>query len=196
MRSILDKIKISLDQRKKTFYQKNTGTQFALELKVNPLPGFLILVLVLGLLLYFLQFIFYISMFLEWFVNILEIPKVLKLPFLENKDIYRYPALAVYFYFSLSVILDLSSFLQKSWGNRWVFTDEGLFLIQKKILYFKITKIPKTSFQKNWDWQRGFLFDLFGLNSIQLSYKGVQYLSPYFFRKPNDEILKKQFHLK
>jgi hypothetical protein len=196
MHSFLIKIKNLFDQRKKSFYQKNTGTQFAIELRVNLLPVLFILLVVLGFLFYILHYVFYISLFLEWFVNILEIPKVLKLPFLENKDIYRYPALAVYFYFSFSVLLDLSSFLQKVWSNRWVFTDEGLFIIHKKFLHYKITKIPKSSFQKNWDWKRGFIFDSFGLNSIHISYKGIEYSSPYFFRKPNDEILKKQFHLK
>jgi hypothetical protein len=196
MRQVIDKYKMFLEKKRKKFYQRNTGTQFAKELKFNKFPGILIAFLIFGILIYCVRYVFYISEFLEWFVHLLEIPKVLKLPFLDNKDFYRFPALAIYAYLSLAVLYDLSNFLQSNLGLRWILTDDSLYIARKQWLHWKIIKLPKSKVAKNWQWNRGLLLDLLSLNRITFSYKEKEYTSSFFSPKKNAEIIKKQFHEK
>jgi hypothetical protein len=196
MWQVIEKYKSFLDSNRKKFYQKNTGTQFAKELQFNLIPGLLIALVVFGLLIYFVRYVFYISEFLQWFIQILEIPKVLKLPFLDNKDFYRVPSLGIYIYLSLAILYDLANFLKSNWGLKWILTDDSLYIAKKNLLHWKIIKLPKSKIQKNWQWDRGFLLDLLSMNRITISYKEKEYKSGFFSSKKNAELLKKQFQQK
>jgi len=196
MQQVINKYKMFLDSNRKKFYQINTGTQFAKELEFNLIPGLLISLLVFGLLIYCIQYVFYISEFLAWFIQVLEIPKVLKLPFLDNKDFYRIPALCIYFYLSLAILYDLSKFLQSNWGLRWMLTDDSLYIAKRQWFHWKIIKLPKSKVQKNWIWSRGILLDTLATNRITINYKEKEYKSGFFSAKKNAELLKKQFQQK
>lgn len=161
-----------------------TGTIFFQEIRTNPLPGILFLVASVWVLVYLGRYIHYLAHFLEWFILVLEIPKVLKLPLLDNKDVYRYPAMAFYFYFCFAAIWDIGDRLDRIWGRRLVFTDKSIYCEIGSIFQKKVKKFP--SFTDNpqltWEWKRGLWRDGLGMNRLILKLGDDEvFQSGYFF---------------
>jgi hypothetical protein len=162
---------------------------FFTELKTNSIPGWIFIFIVLGLLVYAANYIFYISGFLEYFVNLLEIPKVLKLPILENKNIYRIPAFGFYSYIAFALLWDLVNRVNSIWGRTIYFTEKGIYLKTKHFLTNEIQKIPYPSQNFSWRWKRGFLRDLLGMNQLILKSTDHEIASGYFYPNKNKKIL-------
>ncbi|WCL47635.1 LIMLP_18675 family protein [Leptospira sp. GIMC2001] len=191
MLKIISQWSAALAERKKSRISSWLGTKFYDEIKTNPLPGFFWIGIVLAFLLWLSSQIHYLSGFLEWFVYLLEIPKVLKLPILENKDIYRYPAVLIYLYLSFALLWDISMRLQKSWGRSIYFTSDCLYIKTNEVLGFQLEKITLRNQNIVWKLRRGFVRDKLGLVQFQIRIDNTLIESPYFFGSKNISIINK-----
>lgn len=166
-----------------------TGTVFFSELKTNPIPGWIFILIVLSLLVYVTNYIFYISKFLEYFVNLLEIPKVLKLPILENRNIYRIPAAGFYSYIAFALVWDLANRINSIWSKTIYFTEKGVFVKTQEFVSNEIQKLPYPCQEFSWQWKRGLLRDLLGMNQLVLQFPNKKITSGYFNPNKNKKIL-------
>jgi hypothetical protein len=189
LRKIIQKTLQKYENSQTEKIRKFTGTIFYTELKTNSIPGWFCIGILIGILFFFSGYIVYISKFLEYFVNLLEIPKVLKLPFLENKDIYRYPALGFYVYITIALLWDISNRLDKIWGKTFYFTETGMYLKKQRLFTTEIQKIPISSQQLSWKWQRGWIRDFFGMNQLILESGNEVISSGYFYPLKNSKFL-------
>jgi hypothetical protein len=151
--------------------------------KINPNPFlqlFISLAMASGI--YFLfKNIHYLSDFLFWFVGVLEITKVLKIPFLDNIKYYQYLSIFVFFYLVISLLWDLSRILSKLGVNIYLIRDE-IWMIEKKGFGNKLTKFRYLPEDIQVEWHHSGLLNYLGLN--QVFWKKQEILlafSPYFF---------------
>jgi len=165
------------------------GTSLYEKLLPNPLPHW-ILIGVCGFVIFYLSInIHYLSDFLFWFVGILEITKVLKIPFLDHIKYYQYLGMFVFFYLTFSLLWDLSSLLSK-WSTKIYVIRDEIWKIENYGLGAKLTKFSYSPEEIQVVWIHSGILDYFGLNQISWK-KGDQVLatSPFFFPYRKNKVL-------
>jgi uncharacterized protein YybS (DUF2232 family) len=165
-----------------------TGTHLFDELNLNPFPFLLVSISSILVILWCSQFVYILSEFLERIISILEIQRILKLNFLENKDTYRYPSLFAYFYLSVSFIWDLSSYAYNQWFQRIVYTSDQIYWIRKHWIGYSVSKINRKDIQLT-EVRLGSILQILGLVHFQFEFKGKVYLSPFLFYRSNKKFL-------
>ncbi|MCW7483145.1 LIMLP_18675 family protein [Leptospira kanakyensis] len=157
------------------------GTTLYDELTINPLPS---LLLILGTILFFtysLPYAFYLGKFFYWFVGVLEITKVLKIPFLDELRYYHYLSAFVYFYISVSLLIDVSRLL-KDWNRRTVFVKNEIWQIQRFGFGKKLIKFDLNSDGYQLGLEHGGITDYLGCNRLVWEKNGEsKFSTPYFF---------------
>ncbi|ABZ96065.1 Hypothetical protein LBF_4243 [Leptospira biflexa serovar Patoc strain 'Patoc 1 (Ames)'] len=157
------------------------GTSLYDELHSNPLPS---LVLIIGATSFFylsLPYIHLLGNFFFWFVGVLEITKVLKIPFLDELRYYHYLSAFVYFYISISLLIDVSQLLSK-WNIRTVFVKNELWQIKHSWLGKKLNQHSLEAEGLSLSYEHGGLSDYIGLNRLVWEKDGkILIVSPYFF---------------
>ncbi|XDD48411.1 hypothetical protein AB3N60_18915 [Leptospira sp. WS39.C2] len=166
------------NSKKETTY---FGTSLYDELKLNPLPSVL---LIFGSTLFFylsLPYIYYLGNFFFWFVGVLEITKVLKIPFLDELRYYHYLSVFVYFYLSVSLLIDISRLLSK-WNRRTVIVKNELWQISQSGFGKKLNQYKLDADGLSLTYEHGLLSDILGLNRLVWMKDGKElFSSPYFF---------------
>lgn len=160
---------------------KYYGTAVFDKLKTNPLPILLVAIFALFLFILSIRYIHYLGDFFYWFVNVLEIPKVLKIPFLEELKNYHYLSLFVYFYLVFSILLDVSNLFIKL-SKKSVFLKGEIWQIEQTLFGKELKKYDLSSKELNIRLKHGFLYDYFGLNQIIWEKDNVTVIeTAYFF---------------
>jgi hypothetical protein len=174
---ILFYIKEFKSRRKNAYF----GTSLYERLVPNPLPQITLLAIAVITIILLFQNIHYLNDFLFWFVSILEITKVLKIPFLDQVKYYQYLSLFVYFYLILSLLWDLSAILDK-WSSKIYLIRDEIWMIQKHGFGDKLTKFRYLPEEIQVEWNHSGILNYLGLNRVYWK-KGEQVLaiSPYFF---------------
>ncbi len=157
------------------------GTSLYDELTLNPLPS---IVLIIGVTLFFylsLPYIHHLGNFFFWFVSVLEITKVLKIPFLDELRYYHYLSVFVYFYIAVSLLIDLSRLLAK-WNVRTVFVKKEVWQISPSGLGKSLNRYQFDADDLSLSYEHGGLSDYLGLNRLLWKKNGnVLFSTPYFF---------------
>ncbi|TGL88342.1 hypothetical protein EHQ68_11010 [Leptospira congkakensis] len=157
------------------------GTTLYDELTINPLPS---LFLIIGTVLFFtysLSYAFYLGKFFYWFVGVLEITKVLKIPFLDELRYYHYLSVFVYFYIAISFLIDVSRLLNK-WNRRTVFVKNEIWQIQRFGFGKKLIKFDIQTEGLQLGLEHGGLADYLGWNRLVWEKNGtLEFSTPYFF---------------
>ncbi|PJZ44224.1 LIMLP_18675 family protein [Leptospira brenneri] len=177
----------------KEFRSKREATYFGTtlydELTINPIPS---LLLILGTVLFFvysLPYAFYLGKFFYWFVGVLEITKVLKIPFLDELRYYHYLSAFVYFYIAASLLIDISRLLNK-WNTRTVFVKNEIWQIQKFGLGKKLNKFDLNTEGLQLGFEHGGLIDYLGWNRLVWEKDGkTTFATPYFFPYKKNKII-------
>ncbi len=165
------------------------GTSLFEKLIPNPLPSMVIIAIAIGILAFLLFNIHFLSDFLYWFVGILEITKVLKIPFLDNMKYYEYLSLFVFFYLSISLLWDLSILLGK-WSTAIVLIRDEIWMIQSEGFGKKLTKFRYTPEKIQIEWEHSGLLNYLGLNRIHWKTENQTLArSPFFFPYGKNKIL-------
>lgn len=160
---------------------KYYGTAVFDKLTTNPLPILLVAIFALFLFILSIGYIHYLGDFFYWFVNVLEIPKVLKIPFLEELKNYHYLSLFVYFYLVFSILLDVSNLFIKL-SKKSVFLKGEIWQIEQTLFGKELKKYDLSSKELNIRLKHGFLYDYFGLNQIIWEKDNVTVIdTAYFF---------------
>ncbi|TGL62554.1 LIMLP_18675 family protein [Leptospira jelokensis] len=177
LKNLISKWKESKSKRETAYF----GTSLYDELFSNPLPSIL---LVLGAFCFFyssLPYIHYLGHFFYWFVGVLEITKVLKIPFLDEVRYYHYLSVFVYFYISISLLVDLSKLLNQ-WNKRTVFVKGELWQIRNLGLGKELSKFNLTEDGLVLTYEHGGLSDYIGCNRLIWKKQGkVLFSTPFFF---------------
>ncbi|TGL55655.1 hypothetical protein EHQ59_04395 [Leptospira kemamanensis] len=177
LKTILSKWKEYKSKKETSYF----GTSLYDELTSNPIPSIL---LVIGSICFFyftLPYIHYLGHFFYWFVGVLEITKVLKIPFLDEVRYYHYLSVFVYFYLSISLLVDISKLLNL-WNKRTVFVKDELWQIShhgfgKQLNQFKLKEEGLV-----FTYEHGGLNDYLGWNRMLWKKNGVVLMStPFFF---------------
>ncbi|PJZ83297.1 LIMLP_18675 family protein [Leptospira harrisiae] len=157
------------------------GTSLYDELTINPIPSLLLIFTATLFFVYGLPYAFYLGKFFFWFVGILEITKVLKIPFLDELRYYHYLSVFVYFYIAVSLLIDVSRLLNK-WNKRTVFVKNEIWQIQRFGFGKKLIKINLDANEIQLGYEHGGLSDYLGFNRMVWAKDGKNLLtSPYFF---------------
>ncbi|TGL61865.1 hypothetical protein EHQ58_04425 [Leptospira ognonensis] len=181
MKHKLTRILFSLNEWKSRKKVAFFGTSLYEKINPNRIP----LIVISGLVSFFLfllfQYIHYLSDFLYWFVGILEITKVLKIPFLDNMKYYEYLSVFVFFYLAISLLWDLSNLLT-NWSTRIYIIRDEIWMIQKHGFGEKLTKFKYSPEETQVEWIHSGILNYLGLNRIFWK-KGEKELarSPFFF---------------
>ncbi len=157
------------------------GTSLFDKLTTNPLPILILGIFAVYLFIVSIGYIHNLGDFFYWFVNVLEIPKVLKIPFLEELKNYHYLSLFVYFYLCFSILLDLSKLFLKL-SKKSVFLKGEIWQIEQTLFGQELKKYDLSSKELNVRLKHGFLYDYFGLNQIIWEKENVAVIeTAYFF---------------
>ncbi|TGL20917.1 hypothetical protein EHQ46_10530 [Leptospira yanagawae] len=177
LKNLISKWKESKSKRETAYF----GTSLYDELFSNPLPSIL---LALGAFCFFyfsLPSIHYLGHFFYWFVGVLEITKVLKIPFLDEVRYYHYLSVFVYFYISISLLVDLSKLLNQ-WNKRTVFVKGELWQIRNLGLGKELSKFNLSEDGLVLTYEHGGLSDYIGCNRLIWKKQGkVLFSTPFFF---------------
>ncbi|GBF44281.1 hypothetical protein LPTSP2_35840 [Leptospira ellinghausenii] len=168
---------------------KYFGTSLYDELYTNPIPS-LILIVGASLFFYFsLPYIHFLGNFFFWFVGVLEITKVLKIPFLDELRYYHYLSAFVYFYISFSLLIDISRLLSK-WNVRTVIVKNEVWQISHSGLGKKLNQYQLDVEGLSLSYEHGGLIDFLGLNRLVWKKEGKEiFSSPYFFPYKKNKII-------
>jgi len=164
------------------------GTSEVLTLQGNPLPVLLLLVGCFAIIYFLARLAPYLSQFLYWFVQTLEITKILKIPFLDNFLYYEYAGLFAWVYLSLSLLWDTAS-LWKQWSTRVYLVGEELWFLEALFLGKRLRKFPLGSLDLLY--VHGGVLDLLGANRIQIASPSKLSSSFFFPWGTNKRILDK-----
>lgn len=163
------------------------GTSLYDKLQLNPIPGIAIAILALSFLYLSIDYMHFLGDFFYWFVAILEIPKVLKISFLEEVKNFHYLSLFVYSYIAVSLLIDLSELFQKL-SIKTVFVKSELWQIQSKLFGKELSKIDLKNLNLTVHHKHGLIYDIFGLNQIIWKKDHKIYAkTPYFFPFGNNK---------
>ncbi len=181
MKQKLKELRFKISEYKAKRTNAFFGTSLYEKISPNLIPQY-ILVIAVGCFLFLLyQYIHILSDFLFWFVGILEITKVLKIPFLDHLKYYQYLSLFVYFYLSFSLLWDVAGLLSKLNVNVYLIRNE-VWIIRKKGIGHSLFKFDCSPDKTQVDWSHSGFLDFFGLN--QVVWKKDDHIlgkSPYFF---------------
>ncbi|MCW7492678.1 hypothetical protein ND861_08910 [Leptospira sp. 2 VSF19] len=157
------------------------GTSLYDELKVNPLPSLLLILFSVLFFTFSLPYIYYLGKFFYWFVGVLEITKVLKIPFLDELRYYHYLSAFVYFYIVTSLLIDISRLLNK-WNIRTVFVKNEIWQIQRFGFGKKLIKFNLETDGLELGYEHGGFSDYLGCNRLIWEKNGkTLFVTPYFF---------------
>lgn len=157
------------------------GTSLYDELQLNPLPSLLLIIATASFFYFSLPYVYYLGNFFFWFVGVLEITKVLKIPFLDELRYYHYLSVFVYFYISTSLLIDVSQLLSK-WNKRTVLVKNELWQICHSGFGKKLSQYSLDTKELSLTYEHGGLSDYFGLNRLIWQKDGIElFSSPYFF---------------
>ncbi|TGK86437.1 hypothetical protein EHQ31_08360 [Leptospira montravelensis] len=157
------------------------GTSLYDELTINPIPSLLLILFAVLFFTYSLPYIYYLGKFFYWFVGVLEITKVLKIPFLDELRYYHYLSAFVYFYIAISLLIDMSRLLNR-WNIRTVFVKNEVWQIQKFGFGKKLIKFNLETDVLELGYEHGGLSDFLGWNRLVWEKNGKTLLrTPYFF---------------
>ncbi|EKJ85964.1 LIMLP_18675 family protein [Leptospira meyeri] len=175
-----------IQSKKETAY---FGTSLYDELTINPLPSLLLITAVVLFFVYSLPYAFYLGKFFFWFVGVLEITKVLKIPFLDELRYYHYLSAFVYFYIATSLLIDVSRLLNK-WNKRTVFVKNEIWQIQRYRFGKKLIKINFEPNQIQLGYEHGGLSDFLGCNRMVWEKDGnILLTTPFFFPYKKNKII-------
>ncbi|GBF51949.1 hypothetical protein LPTSP4_34870 [Leptospira ryugenii] len=163
------------------------GTSLYEPLVTNNLPQWTLFLFCTILLYLLFQNIHYLSDFLYWFVSILEITKVLKIPFLNSLKYYQYLALFVYFYLAFSLVWDLSQKLME-WDRKLFLVKEEIWVIERRLFGVKLHKFNRMQDSLELEWLHSGIRNWLGFN--QLVWKRENQIiakSPFFFPYRNNQ---------
>ncbi|TGM77668.1 hypothetical protein EHR01_08665 [Leptospira mtsangambouensis] len=165
------------------------GTSLFDELTINPIPSLLLITAVVLFFVYSLPYAFYLGKFFFWFVGVLEITKVLKIPFLDELRYYHYLSAFVYFYITVSLLIDVSRLLNK-WNKRTVFVKNEIWQIQRFGFGKKLVKVNFETNQIQLGYEHGGLSDYIGCNRMIWEKDGKTVLTtPFFFPYKKNKII-------
>ncbi|EOQ95009.1 hypothetical protein LEP1GSC195_0737 [Leptospira wolbachii serovar Codice str. CDC] len=157
------------------------GTSLYDELTVNPIPSLLLILAAVLFFTYSLPYAFYLGKFFYWFVGVLEITKVLKIPFLDELRYYHYLSVFVYFYIAASLLIDVSRLLNK-WNIRTIVVKNEIWQIQRFGFGKKLTKFNFETEGLELGYEHGGLSDYLGWNRMIWEKNGKAiFTTPYFF---------------
>ncbi|MCW7490583.1 LIMLP_18675 family protein [Leptospira meyeri] len=175
-----------IQSKKETAY---FGTSLYDELTINPIPSLLLITAVVLFFVYSLPYAFYLGKFFYWFVGVLEITKVLKIPFLDELRYYHYLSAFVYFYIATSLLIDVSRLLNK-WNRRTVFVKNEIWQIQRYGFGKKLIKINFEPNQIQLGYEHGGLSDYLGCNRMVWEKDGnILITTPFFFPYKKNKII-------
>lgn len=175
-------LKAYYEKQKEKNFQKQVsyfGTAYFHKLKTNPIPVLFILAFYFCILLGSIPYVSYLGDFLFWFVSILEITKVLKIPFLDEIRYYHYLSLFVYIYLLFALLLDISKLLRG--------LSKEVYLVQKEIWILEQVsfgkKLRKLQIgQEPFSYEHSGLLDILGLNRFRWKISTEDTISsPFFF---------------
>ncbi|MBI3395475.1 MAG: hypothetical protein HY042_06550 [Spirochaetia bacterium] len=86
----------------------------------------------------------YIAYYTRAFVDLLQVTKVLKMPLLENHELYLYASWALYGYVALAFLYDIAGWLWRGSGHDLLLTEEAVFLIQRRFPGYEISRWKKS----------------------------------------------------
>lgn len=165
------------------------GTSLYDELTINPIPSLLLITAVILFFVYSLPYAFYLGKFFFWFVGVLEITKVLKIPFLDELRYYHYLSAFVYFYITISLLIDVSRLLNK-WNKRTVFVKNEIWQIQRFGFGKKLIKVNFGTNEIQLGYEHGGFSDYFGCNRMIWEKDGKTLLTtPFFFPYKKNKII-------
>ena len=170
-------IKEYFARRKNSYF----GTSLHEKIEANPLPQVFLLIFASGFFYLFLLNIHYLSDFLYWFVGVLEITKVLKIPFLDHIKYYQYLTLFFFLYISISLLSDVATLLGKLNTKLYLVKNE-IWMIKRHGLGDKLTKFTNATDNIQIEWVHSGSLNFLGLNRIV--WKKEDHIlahSPYFF---------------
>jgi hypothetical protein len=188
-------LKIRINLLEKIRDQNKTRTRDSLnafhfdELKVNYLPAIIAVLFYSGLLYFLYTVTPMLAEFLFWFVGVLEISKVLKLPILQDPKVFEYPGLALFVYIGISILLDLKSQLDSLAGKRLFYVRDRWIIREKKMFSTDETILPEKISGLVIVYKKGFFRNLFGTNRLEFRLGNQIYLSAPFFPGSNKAIL-------
>ncbi|TGM45540.1 LIMLP_18675 family protein [Leptospira vanthielii] len=157
------------------------GTSLYDELTVNPIPSLLLILATVLIFTYSLPYAFYLGKFFYWFVGVLEITKVLKIPFLDELRYYHYLSIFVYFYIATSLLIDVSRLLNL-WNRRTVIVKNEVWQIRRFGFGKKLTKFNLETEGLELGYEHGGLSDYLGWNRMIWEKNGKTiFTTPYFF---------------
>lgn len=119
-----------------------------------------------------------ISQFLFWFVQTLEVTKVLKIPILDNELYYEYLTSFGLFYLLVSLIWDVTILWNKA-NNKMALVGESIWFWESKLFGSDLRSLPING---NWTWKQSTLRTIFGLHQLKFTFQnGTELSSPFFF---------------
>lgn len=175
-----------IQNKKETAY---FGTSLYDELTVNPIPSLLLATATTLFFFYTLPYAFYLGKFFYWFVGVLEITKVLKIPFLDELRYYHYLSAFVYFYIATSLLIDVSRLLNK-WNKKTVFVKNEIWQIQKFGFGKKLIKFNLEDEGLQLGYEHGGFSDFLGWNRMVWEKNGnTLFTTPYFFPYKKNKVI-------
>ncbi|EOQ86885.1 hypothetical protein LEP1GSC202_0110 [Leptospira yanagawae serovar Saopaulo str. Sao Paulo = ATCC 700523] len=177
LKNLISKWKESKSKRETAYF----GTSLYDELFSNPIPSILLVIGAFSFFYFSFPYIHYLGHFFYWFVGVLEITKVLKIPFLDEVRYYHYLSVFVYFYISISLLIDISKLLNH-WNKRTVFVKGELWQIRNFGLGKELSKFNLNEDGLVLTYEHGGLNDYLGWNRlIWKKQEKVIFSTPFFF---------------
>ena len=146
----------------------------------NPLPPLFFACGSVLALIFAWRYSHYIGDFLFWFVDLLQLAKVLKIGFITQKHYYDYVSHAVYAYVALAFLLDVRRFLAENL-LRDVFFKNGRFYVHRfGFLNHRLLVLDVKRQNVTVELRTGFLRRMLGLERVRLTVPGQDdVLSPF-----------------
>ncbi len=142
-----------------------------------------------GLVLYSRRYAHCVGDFFRWFVRILELPVVMKLPLLEDPAFYFWISVGVYAYLAAAVFWDLGKWFGTVARKELVLTGKECFVIDRRIIGYRLHRWQKSRQDCRIELRSGFLRRIFAMEKIYFHFPDESVSSPYFSRWIGDNSL-------
>ncbi|MDF3820351.1 hypothetical protein P3G55_10595 [Leptospira sp. 96542] len=165
------------------------GTSLFEEIHTNPFPKLIVSLFIFSVLYLVIPYIHYLGDLFYWLVSILEITKVLKIPFLDELRYFHYLSIFVFGYLTVSVLFDVASLLN-DWDVKTYIVKNEIWQIKRVGIAKKLSKYSLKSETLQTELLHGSFLDFFGLNRLSWKQNGkVIYTTSFFSPKGKNKIV-------
>lgn len=123
---------------------------------------------------------------LRWFVQILQLPQILKAPILEEHDLYWILSALLFAYLSTAVLLDLARYIRRTGRRDLVVADDSAYMIEWMWTGPSLVRLPYGSPGFRVEFRTGFFRRILGMERFYFHFPDRTIASPFFSRRLAD----------